>query len=864
MENKKKYFNVARSVYLCGLMVYSILREVIPLQWLVGNGLVVAGVFGLGFLLIAASLWLDRDHATKANVGLFIAFVGVCGISTLVNFKYEFVSNVKAIAWTCLFLFLVYPCGFYQKERREKELTSLFTSAIITLGIAVLISLPMYFFNLHYTYVTAKQFDNVLPQGFHREYLRLWGVFIDPNTAAVYSFVAILMSAYLFKKKKNIAARILLVFVDVLFFLLIVLSGSRTAKVAVVIACAWLAVYSTYTLLKKNKRLQQLAFSAVSMVLAVVAAYGAMTVTAHALPKIKKGVNSLLGASAVRTVHGIYDDLYAATDLNIIDGYLKEGEQNSGGDLEEDPIGRPDLEGKEDLSNGRFDKWKDYLKIFMASPLFGTSPRGVSAFGKDHCPETDVAKYGYASHNFLLEILTGTGIVGFLIVVLFLFNALVLVLRKTLRERFAFQYLLYSGILLTLVCSSMFLSDLFFNVTFGGFAMFLALGLVNGETKYLSESELPENTDGKTHVLVYGPKDPVGGVEKIVFEYVRSITATQKDVTFDYLVYGENFSMEEDLAALGCRTIYLPSRKKHYFAYKKALERVFSETRYAAVWGNYSGLTNIDLLVLAKKYHVPVRIAHSHASRLYWGSALMKPVVYTLHYYNRIWLQDYATAYWACSDVAGDFMFPKSAGVQVIPNAVDTTKFYPDEAVGAQVRSELGLQDSVAIGHVARLCEVKNQKFLLGVVAAAVKREPKTKLLLVGDGELREALQAEAQALGIAENVVFLGERKDVPDLLRAMDVFVLTSYAEGLSVSAVEAQASGVPCVVPTTVSAQTDVSGFVEFVPLDASYDVWAERVLACAAKKTENAAEKVEESGFGMRSAAETVFRAFVQEA
>ena len=860
----KKTFYTARYVYLCLLTAYTILREIIPLQAFVGNGLVVAAVFGLGLLTVVGNLWLDREHATKANLWIFIAFLGASGISTLLNFRYEFMANVKAISWMALFFFVVYPCGFHQSENKGKEIKGIFITAIVTLSIAVLISLPMYFFNLHYTYVTDAQFDNVLPQGFHQEYLRLWGVFTDPNTAAVYSFATLLMSLYLIKKNKNVGVRSLLVFADILFVMFVVLSGSRTAKVAILVACAWLAFYSVYTLLQRYQQIRRVVYSVVSVALAVVLSYATLTGLAWALPMARRGFYNACTDSTQKAVHLFYDDLYAATDMNITDGFYVEGEYDDEEELpEEDIINRPDLEGKGDVSNGRFAKWKDYIVIFSTSPIFGVSPRGISAYGKVNCPDTDVAKYGYVSHNALLEVLTGTGLVGFCIVAVMLCNAAFVVIQTTLKKKFSFSYLIHTAALLLLISAAMFLSDIFFNLTFGGLVFFLALGFVKGKEGYIAEEDLPKEEDVK-RVLIYGPKDPVGGVEKIICEYVKAIRAKHDDIVFDFLQYGESFSMEEELKALGCRVIYLPSRNRKFFAYKKALEGVFQNTRYTAVWGNYSGLTNIDLLVLAKKYHVPVRIAHSHSAALSWKGKLMKYVVWGLHYYNKVFIRDYVTDFWACSTLSGEFMFPQSecSRLQIIRNAVNLTTFYPDIEKGKNTRAELNIpEDTLVIGHVARLCEVKNQSFLLKVAKATMDLRENTLLLVVGDGELRERLETESRSLGIDERTLFLGERKDVSDVLRAMDVFVLTSFSEGLSVSAIEAQASGVPCVLPSSVSQATDVSGLVKFLSLDEPYSEWANAIIEQSSVGATNVKDRIVDSGYEISVEAEKVYKAIV---
>ena len=330
-------------------------------------------------------------------------------------------------------------------------------------------------------------------------------------------------------------------------------------------------------------------------------------------------------------------------------------------------------------------------------------------------------------------------------------------------------------------------------------------------------------------VLIYGLKDPVGGVERVVIEYVKSMTI-KFDITFDFLVFSEGFSLQKEISDMGCRVITLPVRRKDPKNYKMALTQLFRDNTYCAVWGNFSGLTNIDVLVLSKQYEVPVRIAHSHVSRLYWGSPIMKYVVKILHRYNKLRLRRYANRFLACSEVARDFMFPKQCWNQTIfiRNAVDTTRFYPDPNCKLAMREKLGIpSQTLVVGHVARMCEVKNQGFLLKVVSTLVASEHDVTLLLVGDGELREVLEKLTDELGITNNVIFTGLRRDIPDLLRAMDVYVLTSFSEGLSVSAVEAQACGLPCVLSAAVSTETDISGAVEFVSLDSPLDVWEKAI-------------------------------------
>lgn len=136
--------------------------------------------------------------------------------------------------------------------------------------------------------------------------------------------------------------------------------------------------------------------------------------------------------------------------------------------------------------------------------------------------------------------------------------------------------------------------------------------------------------------------------------------------------------------------------------------------------------------------------------------------------------------------------------VEVVPNGVDTRAFSPsdvfrDEVIGQKIRGPV-------VGCVARFDPIKNHALLLEAFALVRRAHADAILVLVGDGELRESLERRAQQPDLLGSVVFAGDRRDTPDLYRSFDVFVLTSDAEGTSMSILEAMATG-RCVVATDV---------------------------------------------------------------
>jgi glycosyltransferase involved in cell wall biosynthesis len=143
----------------------------------------------------------------------------------------------------------------------------------------------------------------------------------------------------------------------------------------------------------------------------------------------------------------------------------------------------------------------------------------------------------------------------------------------------------------------------------------------------------------------------------------------------------------------------------------------------------------------------------------------------------------------------------------VIYNGVDTEKFYPDPAIKRTGRKALGIKENVpVIGIVARLTPVKDHVTLLKAFKIILKKYPEALLLIVGDGELREGLIRQSVEMKIKKNVLFLGERYDIPELLNVMDIFVLSSISEGHNISLIEAMSTGLPTVV-TNVGGNKEV---------------------------------------------------------
>ena len=241
----------------------------------------------------------------------------------------------------------------------------------------------------------------------------------------------------------------------------------------------------------------------------------------------------------------------------------------------------------------------------------------------------------------------------------------------------------------------------------------------------------------------------------------------------------------------------------------------------------FQGLS-LYYLRLAKEAGIPVRIAHSHNTAL--RKSLTRPLKLAVHHWARERYTADATGLWACSRNAAEFLFSprelKEKGYQFIPNGIDTRRFQFDPAVRERVRAELGLDGKLVIGNIGRLCEQKNQDFLLDVFAQVVKQRPESRLLLVGEGEDKPLLMQKAQRLGVADRVIFYGLSDHVERLLWAMDVFAFPSRFEGLGIAAIEAQAAGLPVLCSEHIPPETEVTGLFRRLSLGA--ERWAEAMI------------------------------------
>lgn len=331
--------------------------------------------------------------------------------------------------------------------------------------------------------------------------------------------------------------------------------------------------------------------------------------------------------------------------------------------------------------------------------------------------------------------------------------------------------------------------------------------------------------------LVLGISSQLGGVETFIFNYIENMKAFSEEDRYDFVVFDKlpDFVQKSKLA--GNKFHIVPSRIRNPIGYYKGLCEILSENNYDVLWYNACTLSDITLLKLAKKYRIPCRIIHSHNSKNMGGG-----LVGLLHTFHKAEIAKFANEFFACSEVAGEYMFPDKINrdrVKIIRNAIDVEKYNYNTLVRAVKRQELGLEDELLIGHVGRFHFQKNHEFIIDIFEKVLLKKKASKLLLIGNGELKSKIIKKAEKLGLGNNIIFLENRSDINELLQAVDVFLMPSLFEGLPFALVEAQAADLPCVISDTISEEAMITENVYVVPLKEKAEIWAECIIKIAAE-------------------------------
>lgn len=283
-----------------------------------------------------------------------------------------------------------------------------------------------------------------------------------------------------------------------------------------------------------------------------------------------------------------------------------------------------------------------------------------------------------------------------------------------------------------------------------------------------------------------------------------------------------------DLHAHGSNTYIMPRpRIDGYNRFRKTVKDIMIREQYDVIHCHTDGWRAIIYYALAKECKVPLFAIHAHRTANDPGRLSQNSLYIKLNQYIS---RNLADIQFACGLDAASFIYGSNQKAVIIPNGLDVSKCRQAWNSTCELRRlEFGCNnDSLLLLNVGRLVTQKNQEFLIDIAEKLYNRNISFKLIIVGDGELKDHLQEMIIHRGLEAFVSLVGRRNDVYELMYAADYLLLPSLYEGLPTVVIEAQAMGLYCLVSDHVTSECDLNlSLVDFLPIEKP-DIWSERII------------------------------------
>ena len=284
----------------------------------------------------------------------------------------------------------------------------------------------------------------------------------------------------------------------------------------------------------------------------------------------------------------------------------------------------------------------------------------------------------------------------------------------------------------------------------------------------------------------------------------------RKSIRFNFLVMDNcdlNHSLKSQIEFFGGKIFIVPYYKRNFNEFYKSVKKIF-EINHFDILHCHQSLVSIPVLFLGRKTEIKKNITHSHNPTL--GCFWKNIIVYISHFF----FNKFSDILLACSKQSGVFLFGRKSNFEWIPNPVDIERFKFDSKKRKFIREGLGLKnDDILLVNVGRYCRQKNQDFLLNLLPQVLKTNKRIHILFLSDSE---KLLKKVNKHKLVENIHLVVGKRNVEDYLSASDVYVCPSLFEGLSLSLLEAQCNGIPCIFSEKIVKQTFVNKNITTLPL------------------------------------------------
>ena len=312
------------------------------------------------------------------------------------------------------------------------------------------------------------------------------------------------------------------------------------------------------------------------------------------------------------------------------------------------------------------------------------------------------------------------------------------------------------------------------------------------------------------------------GIETMLMNYYRHID--RKEIQFDFLCNkSKPGAYDDEIISLGGKIFHTPGLNPFkYFQYLKYMKQLFSlHPEYTIIHAHNDAFVTYSLFA-AKMNLIKNRIAHVHSAAFTFDYKWPLKVV------CRFFIKKVCSQKWACGEKAALFYYGSLSDVHIHNNAIEVQQYVYNESDRVRIREKYQLQDNIVIGHIGRFMKQKNHSFLIDIFKEIHEREPRAKLVLLGDGVREKMIKKKVHKMSLDESVMFVGNVGNAREWYQAFDLFLLPSIWEGLPLVGIEAQASDLPCVFSSDVTKEVQILPTSIFLSRKLSCKIWAEKCL------------------------------------
>lgn len=348
-----------------------------------------------------------------------------------------------------------------------------------------------------------------------------------------------------------------------------------------------------------------------------------------------------------------------------------------------------------------------------------------------------------------------------------------------------------------------------------------------------------------------------GGAETFLMKIYRKLDRTHYQM--DFCVTSEENYYADEIYSLGGKIYHIPPKSKYPLKSFLSIKNLVKKENYQYVIRvNEHSLSVLDLIA-AKMGGAKRLIMRSSNSS---SGSKMSIILHKLFKFLPAYVPDVKMA---PSTLAAEYTFGKRNvrrdEVILLNNGLDIDKFAYSIEAREKIRKEFNIESKFVIGHIGRFNEQKNHEFLLEIFDQVLAVRDNAVLLMVGNGNLIDDIQSKARKKGIYDKCIFAGIRSDINEILSAMDVFVFPSFYEGMPNTVIEAQASGLPCVISDTITREVKIIDNVCCLSL-GNESVWANSIIDFEACGRKDVMTEFLKAGYDIKSVA-NVFQEIVFE-